>query len=71
MHDQTASVVSLAKTILFGLDRTQPTVTVTTATFELLLKSFIDHFERDNPTANKIAAASGAFVASRISGLER
>lgn len=71
MHDQTASVVSLAKTILFGLDRTQVNTTVTTATYELLLKTFIDLFERDNPTANKIASASAAFVTSRISGLER
>jgi hypothetical protein len=66
----TASTVSLAKTILMGLDRTQISTTLGTATLELLCRTIIDLGQRDNNTARAVQTAHAAFLQSRTTGAE-
>jgi hypothetical protein len=70
MHNQVASVVSLAKTVLMGMDKTKQMTALPTATLELILNTLIDQAQVDNPTARRIEVSSTAYVASRISGVE-
>jgi hypothetical protein len=70
-HNATASVVSMAKAMLLSVQHNPPETTLPTATLILLCNTLIDLAQRDNPTANKIATKSAAFVSARITGLER
>lgn len=70
MHNQTASVVSLAKTIRGGLDKKMEMTNIPTATLELIMTTFIDSVEGENSTARHVESAARSFVNGRISGLE-
>lgn len=70
MHNQVASVVSLAKTVRQGLDKSKEVTAIATPTLELLLTTLIELGLADNPIARRIDTASTGLVASRISGLE-
>jgi hypothetical protein len=65
-----ASVVSLAKTIIMGLDRTQITTTLPTATLDLLCRTLIDIGQRDNNTARAVQNAHAAFLQAKTTGAE-
>jgi len=69
--NQTASIVALAKSLLMSLDRNSPTTSLPTPTVQLLLNLLIELGTQGNPIADKIAAKQAAFVASRVSGVER
>lgn len=70
MHNQIASVVSLAKTVRLGLDKTKEVTAIATPTLELLLSTLIELGQGDNPIARRIETASTGFVASRLGGAE-
>lgn len=70
MHNQLASVVSLAKTYRLGLDRSKELTSLPTATLELLLSTFIELAEGGDQTARKIESSSASFVAGRIKAFE-
>lgn len=70
MHNQVASVVSLAKTVRLGMDKTKEVTAIATPTLELLLNTLIELGQGDNATARKIDAASTAYVQARVSGVE-
>lgn len=70
MHNQTASTVSLAKSVLMALDSKAEQSVLPTRTLELLLNTLIDLGTRDNPTARSIQATQSSFVSARITGIE-
>jgi hypothetical protein len=70
MHNQTASVVSLAKTVRMGLDKSKEITALSTPTLELLLNTLIELGEGSNPTARRMDSAAAGYVASRITGVE-
>lgn len=70
MHNKVASTVSLAKTVLMALDLSKEQSALPTRTLELILKTFIEQAEQDNPTARNVQGAHSNFIASRTTGAE-
>lgn len=60
-------MVSLAKTLRMGLDKSQEKTTLPTATLELLLVTLIDYYESGNPTARNVMTQQAGAVAAHIS----
>lgn len=69
-ENKLASVASLAKTILMGLDREKEVTPLPTQMIELLCRSIIEASDRDNATARSIQSAHSSFVQSKITGAE-
>jgi hypothetical protein len=70
-ENKVASAVSLAKSVLMGLDPAKIDTTLPTMMVELLCKTIIDLGQRDNPTAHAVQSAHAAFVQQKITGNER
>lgn len=70
MHNQVASTVSLAKTVLGAIDRSRETSALPTRTLELILNTFIE-VAQDTPGARALQSQQGSFVAQRINAFER
>jgi hypothetical protein len=64
LHDRTASVLSLARNVLAGLDLTQDQTSIRTASLELLLKTLIELGEP--PAHVKVADQAKRSVESMI-----
>lgn len=70
IHNQTASAVNLARSILFSMDYGKENQSLPTPTLELLLTTLIQMANDGNQTARKAETAAASFVAGRISGVE-
>ncbi|HEY4355949.1 MAG TPA: hypothetical protein VGN16_09395 [Acidobacteriaceae bacterium] len=70
MHNKVASTVSLAKTVRMALDHSKEHSALPTRTLELILNTFIELAEQDNPTARNVQGAHSNFVVSRTTGAE-
>jgi hypothetical protein len=69
-ENRLASIASLAKTILMGLDREKETTPLPTQMVDLLCRTIIEVSQRDNQTARTIQSAHSSFVQSKITGVE-
>lgn len=69
MHNQVASTVSLAKTVLGAIDRSKELTMIPTMTLNLILTTFIENAQ-DTPGARALQSQQQSVVASRISALE-
>jgi hypothetical protein len=68
IHDHVASVVSLAKSILFGLDRSKIDTSLPTAQLVLLLDTLIDLGSAPSPVADSANRAVMGIVAAMTEG---
>jgi hypothetical protein len=69
LHNEQASVVSLAKQMRMGLDQASEHTQVPTRSLDLILRSLIELVE-DTPMATKIATQQAGAVAARIAAIE-
>lgn len=69
IQDQTYSVISLAKTILMGLDDTKFDTRLQTKTLRLILETLINSY--DQPAAHKMEQAAQKTVSQRITQVEQ
>jgi hypothetical protein len=70
VENRAASVAALAQTVLMGMDMSKEFTSVQSQTLALICRSLIELAYQENPTARAVQSAAGAFVASRISGVE-
>lgn len=68
IHDQTATVVNLAKAMRRDLDRMALNTSVQTATLELLLNSLIELGEPDAPVMSQQRARTVAEMVHQFKG---
>lgn len=68
VHDQTATVVNLAKAMRRDIDRASLTTSVQTATLELLLNSLIELGEPDAPVMAQQRARTVAEMVHQFKG---
>lgn len=69
IHNQTASTVNLAKSLLISIDRTKADTTIPTATYDLLLKTLVHLGDDQGGAGMKIAEAQSKEVSSRSAAL--
>ena len=67
IHDQTASIISLARTVLSGVDQKQAETKVNTASLTLLLETLIYL----GAPAAPVAATAARTVAEQMSALRK
>ena len=64
IHNQTASIVALARNVLSGVDLKQPETRVNTASLQLLLETLIYLGSPANPVADNAARTVAGHMAA-------
>ncbi len=71
IHNQTASVVAMARSMQISLDRSSENTSVPTNTLDLLLSTLIEVAQQGNPMTQKIETQQVSALAERIKAFER